>query len=898
MKSTSFVGATILSVALVFGLAGCSEENEMSQEDIQYLSHIDQSRFFQRQGELKASTLEARSAIELKPQETEPYFLILDNLLQAGDAFNAERQLDQVMDKLGSGDVDAKVKNRALLIRAEANLLQGEFEDALSALSEFSSSDRPMETKAALLRGKTHLAANQLDAAERAFSNAQNIDPTDVESLVGLSKTAFAKGDVAKAQSLIGEAENLDAENTELWLWKAQLADTNEEWQKAEDAYIRALEDIGQYDVMTQRKYATISSLIRVLRAQGKQSEAYVYEEILAKSGPGTIKSNLIAAQDALDQGDLDEAARYLEEVLNQAPNHEQTALMLGLVRFRQGRVDEAEALLTPIAEAGRSETASKLLAATRLQQRNPAGAQEILDKLENRDSDPNTLAMVAIAALTNGDFESGEELMEQALAGNPENHDLRLRYAAYLVQRGQYQKAIKQASYLRKNAPQIEQARSIIIQSQVQSGQLDAAKETADLWIAELPESGAALITRGNLAAQEQNLQAARDYFSRAKSVEPESPAASIALGKLAAEQDQLKQAREHFREAVRISPDNRLALQGLAASQPREETDQFMREILESQPEATGPRLLLLESALRNGDQKEADELTAALLERKEQNTPSPASSLVASIYNNIPMALRSAGQSERASKILERARVLFPANEDIALQAAREAFSEARDNDARKILQEVKQQHPDSAKPYATEAAYFENQENYQQAVELYRLALEKESSPELANSYARNLQNAGQPAEALTFLQSATESYAGNDQLLFTKALIQQSQGDDSAARTSYEKLLESNPENVVVLNNLAWIYHEDGDSRAIELARRAYELNPDNGAIADTYGWIQLKSGNTSESIPLLEKAHKLEPESEEIALHLAEAYRAAGKNADAKRVLEKFGDQG
>jgi Flp pilus assembly protein TadD len=164
--------------------------------------------------------------------------------------------------------------------------------------------------------------------------------------------------------------------------------------------------------------------------------------------------------------------------------------------------------------------------------------------------------------------------------------------------------------------------------------------------------------------------------------------------------------------------------------------------------------------------------------------------------------------------------------------------------------------------------------------------------------LANSYARNLQNAGQPAEALTFLQSATESYAGNDQLLFTKALIQQSQGDDSAARTSYEKLLESNPENVVVLNNLAWIYHEDGDSRAIELARRAYELNPDNGAIADTYGWIQLKSGNTSESIPLLEKAHKLEPESEEIALHLAEAYRAAGKNADAKRVLEKFGDQG
>lgn len=898
MKSTSLVGAIILSVALLFGLTGCSEENEMSQEDIQYLSHIDQSRFFQRQGELKASTLEARSAIELKPQATEPYFLILDNLLQAGDAFNAERQLNQVMDKLGSEDLDPKVKNRAILISAEANLMQGEFEDALSRLGEFSSSDRPTETKAALLKGQIHLAANQLDSAENAFRKAQEIDPTEVESLVGLSKTAFANGEEAKARSLIDEAENVDAESTELWLWKAQLADHNQEWQKAEDAYIRALEDIGQYDVMTQRKYATISALIRVLRAQGKQSEAYVYEEILAKSAPGTIKSNLVAAQDALDQGDLDEAARYLEEVLNQAPSHEQSALMLGLVRFRQGRVDEAEKLLTPIAEAGRSETASKLLAATKLQMRNLEGAQKILDQLENKDSDPNTLAMVAIATLASGDFASGEQLMEQALEGNPNNHDLRLRYAAYLSQRGQYERAIEQASYLRENAPELEQARSIIIQSQVQSGDLDAAKKAADSWITQLPESETALIIRGNLAAAEENLQEAGDYFSKAKSVAPESPAALLALGKLSAEQDQLEQAAGHFREAVRLAPDNRLALQGLATVQPRDKTDQFMRQILQSQPEATGPRLLLLESALRNGNQEEADNLTAALLDREEQNTPSPAAPLVASIYNNIALALRSAEQTDRASEVLERARVLFPSNEDIALQAASEAFAETRENDARKILQEVKQQHPDSARPYATEAAYFEKNENYQQAADLYRLAMEKESSPELANSYARNLQNSGQPSEALAFLQSVSETYPDNTQLLFTKAILQQSQGNESAARQIYERLLESSPENVVVLNNLAWIYHEKGDERAIEFARRAYELNPNNGAIADTYGWIQLKSGNPQASIPLLEKAHKLEPESEEIALHLAEAYRAVGKNTDAQRVLEKFGDQG
>ncbi|MBN14872.1 MAG: hypothetical protein CMJ15_06570, partial [Pelagibacterium sp.] len=72
----------------------------------------------------------------------------------------------------------------------------------------------------------------------------------------------------------------------------------------------------------------------------------------------------------------------------------------------------------------------------------------------------------------------------------------------------------------------------------------------------------------------------------------------------------------------------------------------------------------------------------------------------------------------------------------------------------------------------------------------------------------------------------------------------------------------------------------------------------YELSPGNAAVADTYGWIMLKAGNHEASVPILEKAHELQPESEEIALHLAEAYRSVGKNSAARKVLEKFGGQG
>lgn len=154
MKPVRVVRATLLSVAISLTLAGCTgDDDEMSQEDIQYLSHLDQSRFFQRQGELKASTLEARSAIEMQPDRIEPYLLIINNLLTAGDARNAERQLDQLLSDIDEESINQQNLNDAALIRAEARLMQQNYDEALAALDELQDPDRIQQLKAALTRG-------------------------------------------------------------------------------------------------------------------------------------------------------------------------------------------------------------------------------------------------------------------------------------------------------------------------------------------------------------------------------------------------------------------------------------------------------------------------------------------------------------------------------------------------------------------------------------------------------------------------------------------------------------------------------------------------------------------------------------------------------------------------
>ncbi|MCL7945674.1 tetratricopeptide repeat protein [Marinobacter sp. ATCH36] len=900
MKPVLAVRATLLSVAISLALAGCggNDNEEMSQEEIQYISHLDQSRFFQRQGELKASTLEARSAIEMQPERIEPYLVIINNLLTAGDARNAERQLDQLLSDVDEQSIKQQNLNDAALIRAEAKLMQQEYEEALAALEKLQEPDRVHQLKGELIRGDVHLAAGNLDAASQAYSAARDINSSEAEPLIGLSKVAYRQDNPQQGDEYIAEAEALNPDNVELWLWKGRLAHDAGDWADAEQAYVNALETIGQYDIMTYQKFGTMSALIDVLREQGKSSEAFVYEEILAKSAPGTIRSNLIAAQEAFNNGELDNAARYLEEVLAQAPSQEQAALMLGIIRYRQGRPQDAERLLAPVANIGDSEQASKLLAATRLQMRNPEGAREILANLEDQDSDPETLALVGIASLVSGDTESGEQFIEKSLELAPDNNSLRLRYATYLVRTGQTDRAIAQADQVLENDPESEQARLLVVQAHVSANNNDAAIAAASDWVEEQPDSVSALITRGNVAANAENIEEAKQFYQRAVDADSENPSGLNALGNLARIRNETDQAKDYYRRAIELSPDNQQALQGISSVMPREELLPLMEKIREQNPDAYGPRLILLESALINNNTQRADELTASLMEREDESNPAPAESAVASVYHGIATQLAQRDRLEQASDVLRRGRTLFPENEEIGIQAAAIQFTEGNTKEARDILRDVKQQHPASAAPFSIEARYFEQQEEHQEAAELYQLALEKERTAELEVAHARALTRSGQRTAAIESLENARQAFPRNPQVLMNLAMMHQENEAPEKAIPPYEELLEVTPRNVVALNNLAWIYHQKGDDRAMELARRAFELNSENAAIADTYGWILFRAGQTEESLPVLEKAHELQPDSEEIAMHLAEAYRANGRDADAKRVLEKFGGQG
>ncbi|MFE8071682.1 tetratricopeptide repeat protein [Marinobacteraceae bacterium S3BR75-40.1] len=902
MKVKRVLTIALLTSLLTIGLAGCSGENgDMSQDQVQFLSHLDQARFFQNQGELKASILEARSAIKLKPRSVEPYLIIAENLLTAGDASNAEKQLQEILDHEGSTQADQITLNNLYIALSRAQFMQGKQEEALKTLEKVSEPDRSQVLESLILRGDIQLAQRNTDAARDAYQQALDKDSDAVQAIVGLSKAAYLNGNEDQARKMVEDAAASHPDSTELALWRAQMAHREGRLDVAREAYGKALEEIGKYDIMTYRKYQTMSALIDVLRQQGNAAQAMVYEEILAKSAPGTIKSNMESASKAYNKGDLDKAAQHLEEVLKQSPRHSQAKLMLGLVRFQQGRAKDAEALLSDVVnlsgDVDMDDDANKLLAAAKIQLRQPGEARKILEKLDPDQKDPGVLALVGIASLASGDTENGEEYIERSLEMEPDNIKLRMRYATHLFRTGSQEKGIEQARKAVEQAPENDNAHLLLVSMLTQTQDYKAARTALSEWRKSHPESAMASISAGNIEMAQGNLNEARNEYQKALKQAPNNAEPHLALFRLEAKAGQDNKAFEQIKQAITKSPNSRGALQSLVAftgSDPdrRKAAMEFLTEVSDSNSDALGPRLVLFEYQLRQGQFDQAKAIADKV--QSIAGDEEQAARMLAPVYANTFRSLRGAKKTDQASQVLRQGRLRFPENLQLSLLEAGLLFSRDNEDEALSLLRDVKLQHADAPQPYMLEADYRMGKGQYSQAVELYQMARDKSDSPEATLKLSNALQKSGQEKKAIELLESAGKNFDSSPQVHLALAMAYQQNSEPKKAIPVYERLLELTPRNVVALNNLAWIYQEQDDPKAMDLAQKAYELSPKSAAVADTYGWILYQAGKVEDSVPVLENAHKLAPQAKEIALHLAEAYKANGQNDKAKEVLQKI----
>jgi tetratricopeptide (TPR) repeat protein len=116
----------------------------------------------------------------------------------------------------------------------------------------------------------------------------------------------------------------------------------------------------------------------------------------------------------------------------------------------------------------------------------------------------------------------------------------------------------------------------------------------------------------------------------------------------------------------------------------------------------------------------------------------------------------------------------------------------------------------------------------------------------------------------------------------------------SAGRRGDAKAKYRVALGLQPDNPVILNNLAMMLSEsDGDlDEAQKLAEAALRNDPNQLAFRDTLGWVYLRKGMTDSAIQTLNGVVSKAPSNPTFAYHLGLALSRKGQGETARKALE------
>jgi Flp pilus assembly protein TadD len=139
------------------------------------------------------------------------------------------------------------------------------------------------------------------------------------------------------------------------------------------------------------------------------------------------------------------------------------------------------------------------------------------------------------------------------------------------------------------------------------------------------------------------------------------------------------------------------------------------------------------------------------------------------------------------------------------------------------------------------------------------------------------------------EAVAGLRGAVEAHPADTSLRYLLGATLARLGRDDQAEAEMRGLLALDPEHAEALNFLGYGYAERGVrlAEAELLLRRALAAAPRRGHIVDSLGWLLLRRGDVPGAIAALEQAVRLGGPDPAVLEHLGDAYRAAGRAAEA-----------
>jgi putative PEP-CTERM system TPR-repeat lipoprotein len=865
-------------------------------------------------GAYRNALVTLKNALQQDPEHLPARVLLGQVLLQLGDAAGAEKEL--VWAKRAGAD-----PRLVVLPLGRAYLAMGNA-DAVLAQVQPGGLSGAEAGEAHWLRGQAHFMKGEVDQADLSYELAGALRPDDVNPVFGRAQVALARRDYARARDWVAAALDRAPAHVDAWALQAELKRREGDWPAAISAYSRVLELAPDHQVariaratllLEQGALEPALADITVARQRDPSDPRAAYLHAMALTQTG----NPASARDLL-RGALGRLDGIPPQVLHADPD---LLLLAGTGHFANQNFEKARLHLARLLElVPEHRAARKLLATIALAEGDAAAAIRVLEPVASGDTtDAELLVLLGDAYARRRLHSAALNAFQRAASLEPERSGLHTRMALTRLAGGEREVALQE---LQRSVAADPQAGYVLGRLRLESGDAQAALETAANLIQSHPAHPAGYQLAGTAHALRGDLRAARESFEQAARVDPAYVPAQLDLATIDLKEGRLHEARERYDQLLARAPDQRAAMIGLArVAEVEGDAEEAVRRL--EQAQGTGslaPReaLWLADLHLRSGRPRVALEQASAvaasvgssveaydvvgraqLASGKPTEAVATFRKLYALVGDSPPRLAElarlqvAAGDEEGAGWSVEKALAQDPKLLS-ALTTQGELYLRARRiTEAEAIAAQLKALHPETAEGEVLEGDALALRGNPAQAADAYAAAVAKTPSPSTVFRLYHARVRAGARDQALRELKdwvaSRPEDFAARR--LLGVGLIEAGRLDE--ARQEHERLLAALPDDVSALNNLAWVYGQTGDPRALDLARRAQALAPESATVLDTLGWVLVRRGQPAEGLKYLREAQVRAAADPAVRYHLAVALHQLGRSAEALSAVEE-----
>jgi putative PEP-CTERM system TPR-repeat lipoprotein len=402
-----------------------------------------------------------------------------------------------------------------------------------------------------------------------------------------------------------------------------------------------------------------------------------------------------------------------------------------------------------------------------------------------------------------------------------------------------------------------------------------------------------------------------------------PDYNAAAINLARLDLQEGRFDEAEQRLKSILARNDRNISAMMILAdIASRRGQPDaalEWVQTAWDRNPGALRPGMVLAQHYLRQGENLKAIAVARELAEAHPKN-PRPlqimgtarlAMGEAASAVSSFQKAAELQPNAPNASLLLANAQAAAE-DYDAAIESLEKSLSmqpdylpaqaakarllqrTGRTEEALGLARRIQEQHPQSAQGYLLEGDIHWAGKDYANAEKVLAVGFARQPTAEIALKLFQLRRQQGDNDAARAVL---SDWLAGNPNDLRVRQVLGQSYlagGETAPAIEQYRLVVEAQPNNVVVLNNLAWALYEQNDPGALQYAERAYELAPEQFEVADTMGWLLVEAGEVERGLGLIRDAAAKAPHVPSIRYHLGAALAKSDRPAEARRELERL----